>query len=409
MGNNPPAETLDILHLSIIQNLFSSRMYFKEALGAIKTGYTVGITAPISKFIPVKVSDISLFPLKTVGSSKFRLKATWSLFHSVLKKKFSILHAHDMQTLLVGVILKKLRRCALIYDAHEDYPFVHVRNFFNNLPFDNLQNGWLYNLAFWIVSQIERYLCRSVDFVFTVDDLIAAKFSSWGLETFTLRNFAWREPPYISENTCHIKEQLTEKEVFVYLGSIDRQVAALECVQALALVRQTQPQAFLLFMGGFCDQEYETEVKKEIGRLELNSSVAFVEEIPYPEVIPTLSVAKVGLLTYSVRDNYKDRSMFTHKLCDYLGAGLPMIISDFKGLRKATESLEIARYVNPAAPESIARAMLFFLKSPLETAEMAKKSCRAFQESLNWETEQQKLLGTYARILNKKIKIHIQS
>ena len=77
MGNNPPAETLDILHLSIIQNLFSSRMYFKEALGAIKTGYTVGITAPISKFIPVKVSDISLFPLKTVGSSKFRLKATW--------------------------------------------------------------------------------------------------------------------------------------------------------------------------------------------------------------------------------------------------------------------------------------------------------------------------------------------
>ena len=86
-----------------------------------------------------------------------------------------------------------------------------------------------------------------------------------------------------------------------------------------------------------------------------------------------------------------------------------MIISDFKGLRKATESLEIARYVNPAAPESIARAMLFFLKSPLETAEMAKKSCRAFQESLNWEIEQQKLLGTYARILNKKIKIHIQS
>lgn len=310
------------------------------------------------------------------------------------------MQVHDLQTLLVARVLKAFLRCRLVYDAPEDYPLIYPKN---------LGLGARPAKVFsWLVDTFERLLTRGADAVVTVDELIAERFIGWGRPTEVVRNLTPKEIAAQKDPAPEL-EVLAGRPVFVYLGEVGPQVAGFEILEACAQVRERHPELAVLLLGGFEDDEYATAFQARVASLDLIDSIVTVPPVPYRRVFSYLARSTVGMLLYARDENYGDRCRWTHKLCDYLAAGLPMLASDLAGLRSVLEPLAIARFADAGAPPSVAEAMERFLDSPDETAAMAERCRRAYQQELNWESERGRLLRIYDRLLGAAASLELES
>lgn len=126
-----------------------SRVY-AEAKSLLKEHYNVTVIAlnrerayPVKSFLDgIRVERVR--PLHTLHGSKLSrpfaliwnglnlLLSQWQMYRRALKlhkrENFSMIHCHDLDTLLAGVALKRRTRLPLIYDAHEIYGYMVARH-----------------------------------------------------------------------------------------------------------------------------------------------------------------------------------------------------------------------------------------------------------------------------------------
>jgi glycosyltransferase involved in cell wall biosynthesis len=381
-----------VCHLAATKGAWSARLYYKEAVGAARLGYSVRVIAP-GTALPTAVDGVDVRPLPP-GNGRVRGRQMIRLARAGVSARAAVIHAHDLQSLLSGVAAKLLAGGRLLYDAHEDYPMVHSRNLGVYRPrLRALEAPLRLAMTLW-----ERALLTYVDAVVTVDPSIASKFGRRGRSATVVRNFAWRDEVSKIPLPADLAQELAGRFVFVYLGALTRQVDGIQLLEALAGLRDSHSEVHLLFIGGFADDEYEAQFAARIRQLSLSGQVTVIEEVAYPAVQTYLQLGNVGLITYGVDDNYGDRSMYPHKLCDYIGAGLPLIVSDFKGLRSVTEPLGIARFVTPGDLDSLQGAMSWFLDRRERTEELRETALALRDGTWNWENELAALDGVYRRL-----------
>ena len=91
-----------------------------------------------------------------------------------------------------------------------------------------------------------------------------------------------------------------------------------------------------------------------------------------------------------------------NKLFEALAAGVPVIASDFAGIRRiVVDDLDgpLGELCDPTDPASIGRAIVRLLSlSPEARAGLAERCRRAARERWNWETESAKLVQLYAEL-----------
>jgi len=88
------------------------------------------------------------------------------------------------------------------------------------------------------------------------------------------------------------------------------------------------------------------------------------------------------------------------KLFEYMGAGLPVIASDFPLWRKMLNGIECALFVNPLNIRDIADALEYLLTHSREAEEMGRRGQAAVIDQLNWNTQLPKLVGLYSELAN---------
>jgi glycosyltransferase involved in cell wall biosynthesis len=390
LGDRPTSSSrgpVDVCHLTVTDSLDSPRGLHKEATAAAEAGWLVtliGVGGGCSYWRGVRRIGIS------EPSSRLRLQRAWQVFLRARALNPRLVHVHDLQTLLAGRLLKALSGCRLVYDAPEDYPLVYPKNLG--------LHGRQARLMSRVVDTFERAFTRKADAVITVDELIAERFVGWGRSTTVVRNLTPQEIATRGDLPPELVA-LTGRPIFVYLGEVGPKIAGLEILEACARVRESHPEAAALFVGGFSDENYASAFRTRVTRLDLTGSIVTLPAVPYRSVFAYLRHSTVGLVLYGRNNNYGDRCRWTHKLCDYLAAGLPMLASDFVGLRSVLEPLGIARFADPGKPLSVAKAMEQFLDAPAETAAMAERCRRAYELELNWESERRRLLGVYEGLL----------
>jgi glycosyltransferase involved in cell wall biosynthesis len=163
-------------------------------------------------------------------------------------------------------------------------------------------------------------------------------------------------------------------------------------IAAMALLPERM-NARLVLAAKFHPPELEDELRWIPGW----ECVQFVGWRSKEEVAALLGQTRMGLLLFHPVPNYMDAQ--PHKLFDYMGAGIPVIASDFPLWREIIYDAGCGLVVDPLDPKAVAEAMTWLFEHPREAEMMGVRGRQAVNSHLNWNNELAKLVKLYNSIL----------
>lgn len=324
--------------------------------------------------------QVHLFPRASHSRSGFLKKAvaTWNWTRCVAAHArtlpMSCLNVHGLSTLPLGVKLKRLHGCKLIYDTHELETRVSASR----------------GLRRFYSQNLERALIRHCDAVICVSDGIADWYArNYGIpRPLVVRNVPDRRFQAANKATQDLRTRYRIPSaglLFLYQGKL---AAGRQIEQFLRVFLKLPPSYHLLFMG---NGPHEMLIRQAADN---HSNIHLAPAVPPDDVLAYTAQADVGLV--GMEDScLNHRLSLPNKLFEYIIAGVPVIIPDFPEMRRLLEhyragwswSGEIANFEK-------------LLRSLSREAILTQKAYRDPTASeLSWENEERALLQLYRSLL----------
>ncbi len=355
------------------------RILYREARSLARAGYDVEVIGPP----PTPESDLGIEGIRLtlipqeVGRFRRAVVGGVRLLRMLLSRRPDVVHLHDPELLWLGLVLRITGR-RVVFDLHED------------LPLQILSKGWiprpLRRIASWASAVSLRLVAGRFAGLVAATDVVAERLPA-------------RKRPVVVRNVPVMelmpgpttRQDATTR--FIYLGRISQDRGAMEMLRAAESLAHLDVR--LALVGVASDDVREAAA---------NSTAANrIELIPWEpplRVYERLSQADVGLVCLHPLQRYVDA--LPVKLFEYMAAGLPVIASDFPGLRAIVEKADCGLLVDPVDVDSLTAAMRRLAESPEERRRLGANGRRAIAERYNWRSEEAKLLELYARLLQPK-------
>jgi glycosyltransferase involved in cell wall biosynthesis len=296
-------------------------------------------------------------------------------FRMMRDERVDVVHAHDLNTLPVGVALARHTGARLIYDSHELYPEVST----------------LSRLEARVWRMVERALIGNADEVVTVCESIATELASrHGVA-----------PPRVLLNCPPRRAQVLDDRgllrrtlgpgfergpLILYHGGF----APNRGLPALVRAAHHLHEGRLVLMGW---GRLEEELRAIVAAERLAERVAIIGPVT-PEELPAYTAgADIGVIPYEpvgLNNTYTT----PNKLFEYMAAGVPIVASHLPEIVRFVRGLEVGTTFSVVEPRAIAAAIGEVLQDPQRAATMRANALRASQE-LCWEVESRKLLDLY--------------
>lgn len=311
-----------------------------------------------------------------------RVQALFGLWVAIIRTRARVYHAHNIHVGLPAWAASRLRRAALIYDAHELYGEVRGGKVRARLV---ARCGML----------LERFLVRRSDGVVTTNESRAD----------VLRERHGRRSIEILANVPRRIERVEPVDpgypdgtpILLYQGGVYPHARAFkETLQALAHLDGVN--FAIIGFGRDTDIELVRQWAAEAGVLD---RVHLLPPRPFDQLVRTAASATVGLVPVRP-DNLNHLLGDTNKLHEYMMAGLPIVGSDIPEVRRVVTAGDppVGELFDAASPESIAAAVRQVLADP-ERYELRRREARRLAlERYNWEMEERRLLALYAKLLS---------
>ena len=297
------------------------------------------------------------------------------LFFFLLVRKFDVLHANDLDTLLANRLVQKLKGGELVYDSHE---------YFTEVP--ELKDG-SFAKNMWI--RIERSIFPKLKRVFTVNQSIADIYQKlYGIKLGVMRNVPI-SGKFNSEVSIKSREELglpLDKKIILLQGAginVDR--GAEEMVEAMNWIDAV----FLVVGSGDVIEPLKSKVQSS----DLKSKVFFTGRVPFEELISYTKVADVGV-TLDKDTNLNYRYSLPNKLFDYFQADLPVIASDLVEVRRIMDEYNAGIILSSYDPRKMAEEINNYLNDESLFSQTKQNVLKA-KTDLVWENEKQVLIDCY--------------
>ncbi|MCJ7517660.1 MAG: glycosyltransferase family 4 protein [Methanomassiliicoccales archaeon] len=352
----------------------------KEALGLMSAGYEVTILAwNRDRTFPekdaqkgIEVRRISTRPI--TGTMSLIINYPSFLLRSIFRSRglsFDVVHSNDLDTLLIGVLISRLRGVPLVYDAHEHY----AKMVETDLP----------KSISPIIDRIEAMLVKRASLVVAANEPIA---------------------DYLRPNT--------RSDIIVVMNCIDVPIMHHR-------IRDAAQNEFVLFYGGTLEpMRYieETILAIEntdncrlriagLGRLkemvqksaQQSEKVEYLGFLPHDKLLSEMAESDAVLcLLDPSNENY--RIATPNRLCEAMALGVPVIASN------ATLTGEIVEDTGCGismdwSEENLAEAVRR-LRDPALHAKLGENGIRAARSQYNWSEMKAKLLKSYDLLLSKR-------
>lgn len=364
-----------VCHITTVHIAKDIRIYHKECKALAEAGYDVKLVVVNAKDTKSDYQGVEIINVPVDASSKVKriLNAPKKARAVAESLNADVYHFHDPEFLFEARRLRK-KGFRVIYDVHEDVP--------NQVRSKYWIPGFIRPLVSAGVKMVEMSVAKHLSSIVTVVDSIAERFDKVNKHVVQIRNY-----PRLEELPS--PKQWASKEDYVcYVGDITQIRGVYDGIQAL-----TRTNMKMLLAGRFPSKPFENEVTTSEGW----KSVDFLGFISRSEIADVLNRSKIGLVTLHPTPSYVEA--LPVKLFEYMAAGIPVIASNFGWLKKIVEQHNCGLAVDPQNPREIANAINWLCDHDDEARQMGERGRKAVEESYNWASEEEKLIGLYSKIL----------
>ncbi len=304
--------------------------------------------------------------IKCIFNSGFLFYAEYNLrlFFYLLFQPFDIVCSIDLDTILPGVLIAKLRLKKCVYDAHE---------YFTEVP--ELENRKL-TKSIW--EKIAKFTIPKTDKRYTVSNSIAEIFNKkYNVDFKTIMNL-----PLLNEN----KKQLTQKNhpTIIYQGAINKGRGLEQLIEAM-----TYLDVKLIIAG---EGNLSEHIRMLVKNRNIEEKVEFKGYINQQELEKLTKTATIG---YNLLEKYSLSYYYSlgNKFFSYIHAEIPSISSNFPEYNSFNNKFEVS-YLTDLKVKSIIKAVNYLIDNK-EKYKQLKTNCSKAKEIFNWQKESLKLIKIY--------------
>ena len=292
-----------------------------------------------------------------------------------------IVHVHDLPLLKHGAKLAEIWKVPLVFDAHEIYyeqevlsPKVRKR----------------------LRLEEKRYAPKAHLFI-TVNENLAECFrqSHGDLPLLVLMNCAEEYTQYDRQASRRL---LLEKSglsgdpfIVLYQGwiSAERNLTTL-----VGAVRHFPEDTVLVIMGY---GEHQSELEEIASSNGSQGRVRFLGRIEPDDVLRLTSGADLGVIPYLPTD-LNHRFCSPNKFFEYVQARVPTLAHELIFFQRMRKQHGVVATADLSSIESMAESVRRLRHDPAELEKM-RRACQAAARTLSWQTESEKLLNAYSKLL----------
>jgi glycosyltransferase involved in cell wall biosynthesis len=375
---------------AVVSDLSFDARVWKEVRSLRRAGYRVrligcGYELPHprrSSVDGVDVLEISLGSRAGGVSVVRRARTLLRLWLEIARTRARVYHAHNIHVGPAAWLASRVRRRALVYDAHELYG-------------ESTADALLSRLAARLSGYAERFMVRRSDFVITTNVSRAE----------ILKERHGRSSIVVLANVPERRDRVEPldpgyprgRPVILYQGGIYARTRAFE--QTIAALTMLEEAEFVIL--GFGRDDDLALIRGWAAEHGVEGRVHLLPPRPFDELVRTAAAATVGIvpiLTFDAATHTGD----TNKLFEYLMAGLPVAASDIPEIRRVIVTggdPQPGELFDASAPMSIAEAIKRILEDPSEYAQRRKVARALALERHNWNIEEGRLLDIYSSLL----------
>ena len=281
----------------------------------------------------------------------------------LLFKRFDLICAIDLDTILPCLWLSAIRRKKRVYDAHE--LFCEMKEI--------VQRPSIYRI--W--KNIEKKTVPAFDYGYTVNEPIAEEFRKmYNREYGVIMNAPVLRPLVIPEK---------KEKYILYQGAINEGRSFETLIPAMKEVN-----AKLIIAG---DGNLMNQTRLLVKECALENKISFVGKVEPSELLSYTLGAYIGLTLFENKglSNYFS---LANRFFDYFHSGVPQLCVDYPVYRELNKTKPVAVLTEDLSSNNIAHQLNLLLENDVLYMDL-QQNCFYQREVLNWQNEERKLLAFY--------------
>ncbi len=194
----------------------------------------------------------------------------------------------------------------------------------------------------------------------------------------------------------HFHFNILQPEIF-YIGQISINRCIEQVLETIYLLKELYPNIKLHLFGYFSSKDFQRKLEVLIKEYDLEGNVLKYGMTSFNEAAEIAKNAIVGIALLKDIGDYK--ISYPTKMFEYMASGLPVITSNFEHCLSVINSTKAGFGVNPEIVQEIFEIINWFIQNPKKAKEMGKLGKEAIQKQYNWESEAEKLVKFYQKVL----------
>lgn len=287
------------------------------------------------------------------------------LFFFLLFRKMDAVCSIDLDTILPGLFISKLKRIPRIYDAHEyftELKEVHTR--------PAVQKLWL---------AVEKFAVPKFRLGYTVSEGLAQAFhQQYGRDYLVVRNVPVLRP----------LEPVTREKVLIYQGAVNEGRGFEYLIPAMKQI------PYPLVVCG--DGNFMPQLKQLIQAYGVQDKVRLMGMLPPEALWPLARKAALGI-GLAEREGTNQFLALPNKFMDYIQACLPQIAPDFPEYQKVNERYPVAVLLDELSVNAVAETINRVMADEALLHSM-ERACTEARLVYCWQQEEKILTDLYQHI-----------
>ncbi|MFC2066083.1 glycosyltransferase family 4 protein [Chloroflexota bacterium] len=296
-----------------------------------------------------------------------------------LKLKPYIIHCHDLDTLIIGVILKLFRK-SLIFDAHEDFPGMLE---------------WIYSKRLGHLARLcEKILIKFADRVIAAEmpytDIMKKHYGKTPVVVMNLPRLDSFHPK-VDPSSVIRQYGLEGKVVISHIGGIGRNRGIYETLEALQYLESDDFRYLLI--GRTTSEEWD-RIRETIHRFSLEDKVVpIIDGVSYQDIPRYYKASDISMVLLYPIPNYV--VSLPTKLFESLAVGTPVLAANLDYLNGVVTKHGFGLCADPKDPEDIAAKLNTLISDKQARLRMGQNGLRAIQGEFNWDESEKRLIELY--------------